>query len=137
VPERSAAAARAAPASNAASRVASSARSHARTPGTGHARRAGARRSSTQPAARHASRERRARDQIGPQPATRQRAEPVATTAVASARRPIRVAATRSGDADRARRLALAGGALLALSLASLGLLVVARSGSGGRLRGG
>jgi hypothetical protein len=60
----------------------------------------------------------------------------VATTAVASARR-LPVAATRSGDADRARRLALAGGALLALSLASLGLLVVARSGTGGRLRGG
>jgi hypothetical protein len=36
-------------------------------------------------------------------------------------------------DDDRARRLALAGGALLVLSLASFGLLVVARAG--GRLR--
>jgi hypothetical protein len=32
-------------------------------------------------------------------------------------------------DADRSRRLALAGGALLVLSLSSLGLLVVARAG--------
>ncbi|MEA2228488.1 MAG: hypothetical protein QOF04_2118 [Solirubrobacteraceae bacterium] len=58
------------------------------------------------------------------------------TTAVASTGRSLRATAAASGDADRARRLALAGGALLALSLASLGLLVVAGSVRRGRLSG-
>jgi hypothetical protein len=88
--------------------------------------------------ARHGSRRRAAPRHGAPGSGSERperRSAPPATTAHVGGPSSARSAPAVAADRDRSRRLALAGGALLALALANLGLLGVARAG--GRLRAG
>jgi len=101
-----------------------------------------ARRPAPRHGAKHAAKARRHRQvrqrraKAPPRAAREPAVVPPARPELAAGRRPVAVAAIGPPDGERPRRLALAGGALLALSIASFGLLVVARAGGRARAWG-